>query len=136
MGLDQYAYARLPEQKPSEVEPKFIWRKFDRERLIRGINRSENAKLHEFMERLFEARTGQPRDQLNCGELELLAEDIATLQALVERNELPESPGGFFFGHQWQDENAADYREKDLEFCAWAHTILQTRQKVFYSCWW
>jgi hypothetical protein len=122
MGLDQYAYTRLPEQKSSEVEPKFVWRK--------------HAKLQEFMERLYEARTGQSRDQLNCGELELQAEDIATLQGMVERDELPQSPGGFFFGHQWQDENAADYREKDLEFCAWAHTILQTRQKVFYSCWW
>ena len=122
MGLDQYAYTRLPEQKPSEVEPKFVWRK--------------HAKLQEFMERLHEARTGQSRDQLNCGELELQAEDIATLQDMVERGELPQGPGGFFFGHQWQDENAADYREKDLEFCAWARTILQTRQKVFYSCWW
>ncbi|WP_306046567.1 hypothetical protein [Nioella sp. MMSF_3534] len=122
MGLDQYAYTRLPEQKPCEVEPKFVWRK--------------HAKLQEFMERLYEARTGQSRDQLNCGELELQAEDIATLQDMVERGELPQSPGGFFFGHQWQDENAADYREKDLEFCAWAHTILQTRRQVFYSCWW
>ena len=122
MGLDQYAYTRLPDQNPKEVEPKFIWRK--------------HAKLQEFMERLFEVRTGQPRGELNCGELELQAEDIATLQDMVERGELPDSPGGFFFGHQWQDENAAEYRQKDLEFCAWARTILQTRQKVFYSCWW
>ncbi len=88
------------------------------------------------MEQLFEVRTGQPRGELNCGELELQGEDIATWQALVEHARLPECPGGFFFGHQSQDENAADYKQKDLEFCAWARTILQTRQKVFYSCWW
>ena len=55
---------------------------------------------------------------------------------MVERSELPESPGGFFYGHQYQDESATEYRERDLEFCQWARAVLQTRQKVFYSCWW
>jgi hypothetical protein len=73
---------------------------------------------------------------LNCGELELQAEDISTLQAMIERSELPESPGGFFYGHQFQEESATEYRERDLEFCQWARAVLQTRQKVFYSCWW
>lgn len=122
MGLDQYAYTRLPDQTLSEVEPKFVWRKL--------------AKLQEFMERLYEARTGEPAGTLNCGELELQAEDIAMLQAMVERSDLPESPGGFFYGHQFQDESATKYRERDLEFCQWARAVLQTRQKVFYSCWW
>lgn len=122
MGLDQYAYARLPEQDSAEVQPQFTWRK--------------HAKLQEFMERLFETRTGQSAADLNCAELELQPEDIATLQAIVERGELPESPGGFFYGHQFQDESASEYRDRDLEFCQWARTILQTRQKVFYSCWW
>lgn len=122
MGLDQYAYSRLPEQSPDGVEPKFIWRK--------------HAKLQEFMERLFEARTGQNAAELNCAELELQAEDIATLQAMVEQHDLPESPGGFFYGHQMQDAQAAAYRETDLEFCKWARTVLKTREKVFYSCWW
>lgn len=122
MGLDQYAYTRLPDQSPDDVEPEFTWRK--------------HAKLQEFMERIFEARTGQGAGDLNCGELELQAEDIALLQAMVERGELPSSPGGFFYGHQFQDESAAKYRELDLKFCRWARTILQTRQRVFYSCWW
>jgi hypothetical protein len=122
MGLAQCAYTRLPDQNPTDIEPQFIWRK--------------HAKLQEFMECLFEVRTGQPRNELNCGELQLQAEDIAILQTLIEQNKLPESPGGFFYGHQFQDESAAEYRDKDLEFCAWACAILHTRQKVFYSCWW
>lgn len=122
MGLDQYAYTRLPEQTPSEVQPDFTWRK--------------HAKLQAFMEQLYEARTGQSADTLNCGELELQPEDIATLQAMVEQSALPESPGGFFYGHQFQDESAAEYRELDLKFCEWARTMLQTRERVFYSCWW
>jgi len=122
MGLDQYAYTRLPEQSLDDIEPRFVWRK--------------HAKLQEFMERLYEARTGQPAGTLNCGELELQPEDIATLQAMVERSELPESLGGFFYGHQYQEESAAEYRERDLEFCQWARAVLQTRERVFYSCWW
>lgn len=122
MGLDQYAYSRLPENSPDGIEPKFIWRK--------------HAKLQEFMERLFEVRTGQSAAELNLTELELQAEDIATLQALVEQKQLPESSGGFFYGHQMQDAQAAAYRETDLEFCKWARTVLKTREKVFYSCWW
>jgi hypothetical protein len=122
MGLDQYACARLPEQNPAEVQPNFTWRK--------------HAKLQEFMEQLWIARTGQPAEELNCNRLELQAEDIATLQALIERNELPDSPGGFFYGHQFQEESASEYRDRDLEFCQWARAILRTRQKVFYSCWW
>ena len=122
MGLDQFAYARLPEQDPAEVTAEFTWRK--------------HAKLQEFMEQLFETRTGQSADQLNCAELELQPEDITTLQAMVEQGQLPASPGGFFYGHQFQDESATEYRELDLKFCQWARTILQTRQKVFYTCWW
>ncbi len=122
MGLDQYAYTRLPEQTPEDIQPKFIWRK--------------HAKLQEFMERLFIARTGHGAADLNCAELELQPEDIATLQAMVEHGKLPDSSGGFFFGHQFQDDSAAEYRVRDLEFCQWARAILQTRQKVFYSCWW
>ncbi len=122
MGLDQYAYSRRPDQKPEEVEPEFIWR--------------IHARLQEFMERLFVCRTGQSATELNCGELELQPEDIATLQAMVEQGKLPHCPGGFFYGHQFQDDSADEYREHDLQFCEWARNIQQTRQRVFYSCWW
>lgn len=117
MGLDQYAFTAKHEQ-----DPEFYWHK--------------HAKLQEFMEQLWIARTGLPAEDLNCNQLELQAEDIATLQALIEHDELPDSPGGFFYGHQFQDESADEYRDRDLEFCQWARTILHTRQQVFYSCWW
>lgn len=117
MGLDQYAFTADRNQNPE-----FTWRK--------------HAKLQEFMEQLFVTRTGSDAAKLNCAELELQPEDIATLQAMIERNELPDSPGGFFYGHQFQDESASEYRDKDLEFCHWARAILRTRQQVFYSCWW
>ena len=122
MGLDQYAYTRAPEQKPEDVSPQFVWRK--------------HSKLQEFMEQLFVERTGRNDTDLNCGELPLTAEDIANLEGLISKNGLPESPGGFFYGHQFQDEAAEEYREQDLEFCAWAQAEIAQGAAVYYSCWW
>ena len=117
MGLDQYAYSA-----DNKSNPEFYWRK--------------HAKLQEFMERLFSDRTSKDSAELNCSELELTSDDIKMLEKLVEGGNLPESPGRFFYGHQFQDETAAAYHEQDLLFCKWAKAILETRQKVFYSCWW
>ncbi len=118
MGLDQFAYTRA-----NERQPEFVWRK--------------HAKLQEFMEGLYRLKNKvESADGLNEGELELTATDIATLQVLVERWVLPTSPGGFFFGEAYQDETAEDYRDQDLRFCAWANQVLQTRHRIFYSCWW
>lgn len=122
MGLDQYAYTRNENTKPSEAEPKFIWRK--------------HAKLQEWMEQLFLEKTGQTSEKLNCGELELNSADIEDLEALVNDRALPESPGGFFFGHQFQDEAAEDNRSQDLGFCAWALSEFNKGNRVYYSCWW
>lgn len=117
MGLDQYAFSEHRSQKPE-----FVWRK--------------HAKLQTFMEALFEERTGAPAINLNQAKFELTAPDIETLEELVTSGRLPKSPGGFFFGHQFQDESAAEYKSQDLEFCEWAKVLFETRQKVFYSCWW
>jgi len=122
MGLDQFAYTRTAEQDPNSVAPSFIWRK--------------HAKLQTWAERLFEAQTGQLCSQLNCGELALDAADIEALRALVDAKNLPNSDGGFFFGHQFQDESAEEYHAQDLEFCNWALTQIKEGRSVYYSCWW
>ena len=122
MGLDQYAYTRKPDQKPEDVEPQFVWRK--------------HAKLQEWAEQLFVEKTEAFADQLNCNELILDLDDIEALERLVQKNALPESEGGFFYGHQFQDESAKEYRAQDLEFCAWAKALIKDGHIVYYSCWW
>jgi hypothetical protein len=117
MGLDQYAFSEV-----NRNDPEFIWRK--------------HAKLQSFMEELYYERADCDAETFNCVDLALTSEDIETLEALVTNNDLPESEGGFFFGHQWQDETAQEYKEQDLKFCKWAKAILETREQVFYSCWW
>ncbi len=124
MGLDQYATATPPAPFVADDDPApaFVWRK--------------HAKLQEWAESLFMERSGESSDALNCGELILTAEDVDALEAMVRDGTLPESPGGFFYGHQHQDEGAAAYRDQDLAFCAWARARIADGQRVVYSCWW
>ena len=117
MGLDQYAFVRGDEE---EGEGRFVWRK--------------HAKLQTFMENLFTARTGQSITELNCGALELTAEDIDVLEAAVRDGNLPHCDGGFFYGHQFQGAAAAANREQDLTFCAWARERSAPGDTVIYSC--
>ena len=122
MGLDQYAYTRTFDQSKDNVQYEFIWRK--------------HAQLQTWMEDLFTRVNCAPAEDLNCGELELTLDDIAKLERDLQDRALPRSEGGFFFGHQFQDESAREYREQDLEFCTWARNSLRSGKRVFYSCWW
>ena len=88
MGLDQYAYIKHGDGADDDRAAQFVWRK--------------HSKLQAWAEALFTAKTGQPAEKLNCGELLLEAADIADLEKLVKQKALPKSEGGFFFGHQFK----------------------------------
>lgn len=123
MGLDQYAFKRdANEAKCNDWQEDFYWRK--------------HAKLQTWMEQLFETKTGLGDAELNCGELELTLDDIAALETAIQSENLPECPGGFFFGHQFQDESVAEYKDQDLRFCQWAREQIEQGHRVYYSCWW
>lgn len=122
MGLDQYAYVKTAESGEEGESPKFTWRK--------------HSKLQTFMEALYTERTGFSASDLNCGELKLETTDIDILEQAVKGSALPHCEGGFFYGHQFQDEQATEYRDYDLEFCAWARAEIARGSTVIYSCWW
>lgn len=122
MGLDQYAYIKTADSGEEGESAKFTWRK--------------HSQLQTFMEGLYTERTGLDATDLNCGELVLQASDIDSLERAVKDSALPHCEGGFFYGHQFQDEQASEYRDYDLEFCAWARTQMQAGSTVIYSCWW
>ena len=44
--------------------------------------------------------------------------------------------GGFFWGHQFQEESVKEYQKQDLEFCDWVLTELDKGNQVVYSCSW
>ena len=127
MGLDQSAYAK--EQPSGERvgggdEPIFYWRK--------------HSRLQSWMEEKFfdkNPETERNWDTFNCEELSLSQEDIDELKCHLEAG-LPESGGGFFWGHQFQGESAKKYREQDLKFCEWATEQLAEGNEVIYECWW
>ena len=124
MGLDQYAWAREREEEnnPQAHDHKFVWR--------------THAKLQEFMEQKFVEKTGDSAVDLNCGQLELDAVDIAELERKMQTNQMPRSQGGFFYGHQFQDESEEEYKDQDIAFVEWAKAELEKGNKVIYSCWW
>ena len=106
------------------------------------------------MEALYQDRTGLTASDLNSGELQLQAGDIDALEQAVKDNALPQceaggsarsslnwSPGPIpgrlsLDGHQFQDEQATEYRDYEMEFCAGARAEREHGSSVISSCWW
>ena len=134
MGLDQYGgwlqkpskeeqlHSKIVNQPIFEHNCEFDWRK--------------HAKLQKFMEDIWYTRETDGEDMFNGQTLLLTKEDILNLQQVLLNDNLPESEGGFFFGHQFQDESAEQYKEQDLEFCKEALKWLDEGKEVFYECSW
>ena len=98
----------------------------------------KHARLQQFMhDKYFEkhpdAVSGQ---EFNCKKLILTKEDILEFQELVKNDNLPFCDGGFFWGHQWQEEAMKDYKEYDLKFCSDALKWIKEGKEVWYDCWW
>ena len=139
MGLDQYAYRRLPDEDSDDNITISEWRKHNR--------------LQGWMEQLWEDKgrpnfteaDSQAMGDFNCVELEITLSDLEQLEAHVENKSLPET-GGFFFGDDsfsWADENDKPFedgnyfhKETDLEFIREARDAISEGQKVYYNCWW
>lgn len=130
MGLDQYAYiTEAPINKLTsqydDVNPsmEFYWRK--------------HSRLQEFMEQLWEKKTNTSSSELNCNYMELDTEDLEDLEQAVKTSfEEFVSGGGFFYGHQYQEEAVSEYKKRDEEFVELAKKALVTGYRVYYSCWW
>lgn len=112
MGLDQYAGSR------EMLDCQFVWRK--------------HAKLQKYMEDLWYK---QNDGEFNCQHLILSKVDIVNLKQAIENNQMPESEGGFFYGHEVQDEREEEYKEQDLKFCDWALAEIECGREVVYHCW-
>lgn len=114
MGLDQYAFSR----KKDTI--KYQWRK--------------HSRLQQFMENLYNEKGYT--NEFNNQEVILNREDVLKLQKAVKNNTLPKSEGGFFFGDEFQDEQAKEYKKFDLQFCTWALKELDKGKDVIYDSWW
>ena len=143
MGLDQYAYRRLPDEDSESNITISEWRKHNR--------------LQGWMEQLWEDK-GRPYEgnlddldscemgsDFNCVELEITLSDLEQLEAHVSNKTMPET-GGVFVGDDsfdWENEDGKPYegnnyfhKETDLEFIREAREAITDGQKVYYNSWW
>lgn len=131
MGLDQYAYVRAQERTVKETngeeyttvdcEQEFYWRK--------------HSRLQEFMDILWREKGNT--ETFNCQHMDLTELDLLCLQdAIADGYADYPCGGGFFWGHQFQEEAVAAEREKDTEFVTAALEAVRSGDRVIYSCWW
>lgn len=131
MGLDQYAYVNAQETENTDDEgntymsisggKEFYWRK--------------HSRLQTFMEKLW-AEAGNDHE-FNCENLVLSRHDLERLKhAIVNGYNDHFCQGGFFYGHQFQEEACQEYKEDDLTFVHEAIAAVDRGEKVIYTCWW
>ena len=135
MGLDQYAFSA-----PDELT---VVKDDDGHFAIKGIHGEEfywrkHAKLQAFFEDAIESGRLKPLidGSFNCNPVKLDLPIVEQLYIALVKSELPNSDGGFFYGHQYQDETCEEYREQDIKFCAWAKETMEQGDHVYYDCWW
>jgi len=140
MGLDANAGFLKPKKEQSDnvvdindnigdrMEAPYYWRK--------------HARLQQFMMALWHSKKdeetpfGVMGSDFNCVPLMLTKEDVLKLQKLVQNDDLPFCPDGFFWGHQFQEESMREYKQQDLEFCEKALKWIEEGKEVFYECSW
>ena len=135
MGLDQYAFS-APERLTVEKND-------DGQLQVKGVHGEEfqwrkHSKLQSFFENAIDKGKLTPLkdDVFNCNPVELNLPLLYDLYEDLVLRGLQESGGGFFYGHQFQDEAASDYRQQDMKFCKWAIDTIKEGDYVYYDCWW
>ena len=136
MGLDQYAYLRNKDSKLNGAitdedynNIKYEWRK--------------HARLQVFMRDLFrEKNPDAHKGNFGLGfnsesNLELTIEDLEKLEKAIKEDYFNSfADDGYFWGQQFQEESAKEYKDQDKNFVKWARQELKDGNKVFYSCSW
>lgn len=123
MGLDQYAFLRERNQMPDDAEElgeSFYWRK--------------HARLQEFMESQWKSQGNE--GDFNMQDLSLSEQQLLDLKHQIENSYFDcFSEGGYFWGHQFQEQSCQEYKEQDLQFVKQALAHLETGGDVVYRCW-
>ena len=131
MGLDQYAGLR---DSKGEVHEKFYWRK--------------HARLQVFMSKQFNK---QKKDQehnthddlqhlgFNGGQggVTITEDLIKDLEEAIKNDYYNYfASDGFFWGQQFQEESAKDYKEQDMKFLKFCEQAISENKVVEYWCSW
>ena len=137
MGLDQYAnvrdkqsgqvkapdYEKVYSDKYEPTQHGFVWRK--------------HSRLQQFMSDIW-GNNNPDSDPMNGDDELVITKDIIKqLRKEVDSNYHSSfCHGGFFWGHQFQEEAVKEYADLDKQFCDWAEKELDNGNEVIYSCSW
>lgn len=121
MGLDQYAWKRkvdwADDYKSNHTynEQIMYWRK--------------HSKLQQWYSDSF---------GIDTGEVYLHKEHLDELEELTRGDKMPDSDGGFFYGHQFQDdpEHKELVNKDTLEFIKKARVAISEGYDIIYECSW
>jgi hypothetical protein len=150
MGLDQYAgtmrekvyeYTTPQGEKKEEkyqMAGPFEWRKHARLQEFMNKLYMEKNKINEKWEQSGPDSNGEYWvSPISWNQIELLEDDIDKLEEAINNGYCRYfCDGGFFWGHEFQEEAAKDYKEKDLEFVEFAREALADGETVIYECSW
>ena len=133
MGLDQYAGLR---DSKGEVHEKFYWRK--------------HARLQVFMAKQYNKQLGNENKEHNThddlqhlgfnggqGGVTINEDLIKDLEEAIKNDYWDHfANDGFFWGQQFQEESAKEYKSFDKKFIKWAKEQLKAGKQIGYDCSW
>tara|TARA_R110002012_G_scaffold285351_2_gene476474 strand:+ start:66 stop:476 length:411 start_codon:yes stop_codon:yes gene_type:complete len=99
----------------------------------------KHARLHMFMIETYNRKHQDATDEQiwHMQEVELDSKDIDRLEKAIENKYYDYfCEGGFFFGHQFQEEQAEYYEEQDKNFVKFAKKELAKDNVIKYTCSW
>ena len=143
MGLDQYGMIRnghidwkkVYSDKYDPMSDGFVWRK--------------HARLQQFMSKEYAKQNPKEDTNAHSGNIDglgfngednkvTITKDILKRldEAISEKYYHHFAPDGFFWGQQYQEEQAKAYKKQDKQFIKFCEDALKKGQVVEYSCSW
>ena len=142
MGLDQYGqiknnkidWKKVYSDKHDPIVDGFVWRK--------------HARLQTFMAREFKKQNPKEDTDKHSGMNGLgfngdehkvvITKDILKRLEEAIKNDYYDyfASDGFFWGQQFQEESAKDYKKQDLAFVKFCKDALKDKKTIEYSCSW
>ena len=143
MGLDQYAqkrnqkinFKKVYSDKYDPSEDGFVWRK--------------HARLQVFMAREYAKQNPKENtDNHSCNidglgfngdehKVVITKDVLKRLEEAIKSNYYDYfATDGFFWGQQFQEEQAKEYKKMDLQFVKWCKEALKRGEVIEYSCSW
>ena len=143
MGLDQYGMIRnghidwkkVYSDKYDPMQDGFVWRK--------------HARLQQFMAKEYAKQNPKEDTNEHSGNIDGLGFNGEDHKVIINKDILKRldeainekyynhfAPDGFFWGQQFQEEQAKSYKKQDKQFIKFCEDALKKGQTVEYSCSW